>query len=414
MRKFNDLLKFTWKRFSVWILLVTIFCTMAVGILVQNNIKNDYERFTNCVSDMRENLYGGKHNEDIEINEESIDKIKIEALKLKGKYKLCDDDDVFSMDVDGKAQDDYFERLSKNGGYDAHYIYNNIRSFLEKFDDGKFNGSGYYEALVFPIVIFIGLFALSITSLEQSLAIYDFTRLMPWKKKDELIMKIGIVFLFGMVIFAINALVLAFILKASAFGKVVSFALIAGQILRNILIFLGASIISTSLGFICGNFLGHLGLYIMTLAGFELYRVNLNMTLNAFSFDFAERVEDLIRSFEGRLNPFFKTLMSLSYMRVDSLITILAFLIVALVIFILALYLSKNQSSERSGYMIANKKLGVFCKLMASLTLANLMTSILASVFVQKISPVIVIIFILALLISYKFFDMLFKIRLKF
>lgn len=64
--------------------------------------------------------------------------------------------------------------------------------------------------------------------------------------------------------------------------------------------------------------------------------------------------------------------------------------------------------------MIANKKLGVFCKLMASLTLANLMTSILASVFVQKISPVIVIIFILALLISYKFFDMLFKIRLKF
>lgn len=83
MRKFNDLLKFTWKRFSVWILLVTIFCTMAVGILVQNNIKNDYERFTNNVLDMRENLYGGKHNEDIEINEESIDKIKIEALKLK-------------------------------------------------------------------------------------------------------------------------------------------------------------------------------------------------------------------------------------------------------------------------------------------------------------------------------------------
>ena len=152
----------------------------------------------------------------------------------------------------------------------------------------------------------------------------------------------------------------------------------------------------------------------MTLAGFELYRVNLNMTLNAFSFDFAERVEDFIRRFEERLNPFPKTLMSLSYMKVDSLITILAFLIVALVVFILALYLSKNQSSERSGYMIANKKLGVFCKLMASLTLANLMTSILASVFVQKISPVIVIIFILALLISYKFFDMLFKIRLKF
>lgn len=414
MRNFNNLLKFTWKRFSIWILLVTVFCTMAVGILAQNDIRNDYDRFNDNVSNMRENLDGKKHNEDIEINEESLDKIKIDALKYKEKYKLLEDDDVYGLGVDGKVQDEYFERLNKNGGFESHYIYNNVMNFLKKFEDGKFDGADYYQALVFPIVIFIGLFALSLTSLEQSLAIYDFTRLMPWKKEDELLMKIGIAFLFGMVIFAINALVLAFILKTSVFGKLVSFSLIGKQICRNILIFLGASIISTSLGFIGGNFLGHIGLYIMTLAGFELYRINLNMTLNAFSFDLAEKVEDAIRSFEGKLNPFIKTLISLTYMKVDNLVTIFAFLLVAVIIFYLVLLLSKNQSSERSGYMIGNKRVGIFCKLMASLTLANLMTSMLASVFIQKTSFVIIIIFIISLLLSFRFFDILFNVRLKF
>lgn len=414
MRNFNNLLKFTWKRFSIWILLVTVFCTMAVGILVQNDIRNDYDRFNDNVSNMRENLDGKKHNEDIEINEESLDKIKIDVLKYKEKYKLLEDDDVYGLGVDGKVQDEYFESLNKNGGFESHHIYNNVMNFLKKFEDGKFDGADYYQTLVFPIVIFIGLFALSLTSLEQSLAIYDFTRLMPWKKKDELLMKIGIAFLFGMVIFAINALVLAFILKTSVFGKLVSFSLIGKQICRNILIFLGASIISTSLGFIGGNFLGHIGLYIMTLAGFELYRVNLNMTLNAFSFNLAEKVEDAIISFEGKLNPFIKTLISLTYMKVDNLVTILAFLLVAVIIFYLALLLSKNQSSERSGYMIGNKRVGIFCKLMASLTLANLMTSMLASVFIQKTSFVIIIIFIISLLLSFRFFDILFNVRLKF
>lgn len=63
--------------------------------------------------------------------------------------------------------------------------------------------------------------------------------------------------------------------------------------------------------------------------------------------------------------------------------------------------------------MIVNKKVSVFCKLIATLTLANLMTSLLASVFVDT-NFLVMIIFVLALLLSYKFFDMLFEIRLKF
>ncbi|WP_306484027.1 hypothetical protein [Anaerococcus sp.] len=392
---------------------MTVFCTMAVGMSNQNAIRNDYDNFTNNVISMREDLYGKGQNKDIKINEESLDQIAIELLKYKEKYKLLDFDQVYSLDVSGEAQDDYFERLSQNGGYDAHYIYNSIKTDLQQFDKGKFDGSSYYQALIFPIVIFMGLFGLSLTSLEQSSAIYDFTRLMPWKKKDELLMKIGIVFLFGMVIFAINSIVLAFILKVSDFGQILSFSLIGRQICRNILIFFGTSIISTSLGFIAGNFLGHIGLFIMALAGFELYRENINMTLQVFSTAYADKFYSAMASFEERLNPFTKTLMSIVHMKVDNIITILAFLLVAAVIFFLALYLSKNQTSERSGYMIVNKKLSVFCKLVATLTLANLMTSLVSSIFVDT-TFLLMIIFILALLLSYKFFDMLFEIRLKF
>lgn len=413
MRNFKNLIKFTWKRFSIWIILVTVFCTMVVGISSKNSIRNDYDNFINNVIGMREDLYGKNYKDDIKINEESIDQIKIESLKYKEKYRLLDFDEVYSLDVPGHVQDDYFERLSQNGGYDAHYIYNSIKTNLEKFDGGKFDGSNYYQALVLPIVIFMGIFGLSLTSLEQSSAIYDFTRLMPWKKKDELLMKIGIVFFFGMVIFAINSIVLAFILKTSAFGQIISFSLIGRQICRNILIFFGTSIISTSLGFIAGNFLGHIGLFIMALAGFELYRENINMTLQVFSTAYANKFYSAMASFEERLNPFIKTLISIIHMKVDNIITILAFVLVAAVIFFLALYLSKNQTSERSGYMIVNKKVSVFCKLVATLTLANLMTSLVSSVFVDT-TFLLMIIFVLSLLLSYKFFDMLFEIRLKF
>lgn len=413
MRNFKNLIKFTWKRFSIWLILVTVFCTMAVGISNQNTIRNAYDNFTYNIISMREDLYGKGQNKDIKINEESLDQIAIELLKYKEKYKLLDFDEVYSIDVSGEAQDDYFERLSQNGGYDAHYIYNSIKTYLQQFDEGKFDGSSYYQSLIFPIVIFMGLFGLSLTSLEQSSAIYDFTRLMPWKKKDELLMKTGIVFLFGLVIFAINAIVLAFILKTSAFGQVLSLHLIGRQICRNILIFLGTSIISTSLGFIAGNFLGHFGLFIMTLAGFELYRENLNMTLQVFSTALADKFYSAMASFEEGLHPFIKTLLSIVYIEVDDIRTILAFVLVAALIFCFALYLSKNQTSERSGYMIVNKKVSVFCKLIATLTLANLMTSLLASVFVDT-SFLVMIIFVLSLLLSYKFFDMLFEIRLKF
>lgn len=413
MRNFKNLIKFTWKRFSIWLILVTVFCTMAVGISNQNTIRNAYDNFTYNILSMREDLYGKGQDKDIKINEESLDQIEIELLKYKEKYKLLDFDEVYSLDVSGEVQDDYFERLNNNGGYDAHYIYNSIKTYLQQFDEGKFDGSSYYQSLIFPIVIFMGLFGLSLTSLEQSSAIYDFTRLMPWKKKDELLMKTGIVFLFGLVIFAINAVVLAFILKTSAFGQVLSLHLIGRQICRNILIFLGTSIISTSLGFIAGNFLGHFGLFIMTLAGFELYRENLNMTLQVFSTALADKFYSAMASFEEGLHPFIKTLLSIVYIEVDDIRTILAFVLVAALIFFLALYLSKNQTSERSGYMIVNKKVSVFCKLIATLTLANLMTSLLASVFVD-INFLVMIIFVLALLLSYKFFDMLFEIRLKF
>ncbi len=413
MRNFKNLIKFTWKRFSIWLILVTVFCTMAVGISNQNTIRNAYDNFTYNILSMREDLYGKGQDKDIKINEESLDQIEIELLKYKEKYKLLDFDEVYSLDVSGEVQDDYFERLNNNGGYDAHYIYNSIKTYLQQFDEGKFDGSSYYQSLIFPIVIFMGLFGLSLTSLEQSSAIYDFTRLMPWKKKDELLMKTGIVFLFGLVIFAINAIVLAFILKTSAFGQVLSLHLIGRQICRNILIFLGTSIISTSLGFIAGNFLGHFGLFIMTLAGFELYRENLNMTLQVFSTALADKFYSAMASFEEGLHPFIKTLLSIVYIEVDDIRTILAFVLVAALIFFLALYLSKNQTSERSGYMIVNKKVSVFCKLIATLTLANLMTSLLASVFVDT-NFLVMIIFVLALLLSYKFFDMLFEIRLKF
>lgn len=413
MRKFNKLVKFTLNRFAIWLAAIAIFLTMILGVSLKNNISEEFESFKTDAENIWKDVDRKTYPENLTFDENTIDKLSINAMKYKNKYKLMEYEDLWSKTSD--EQTAYFDRLdSQEGSYTAHYTYGNFQNTFRKIKDGRLDTSEYFKSLLAPIIIFIALFALSLTSLEQSMPIFEFTRMMPWKKRDDLLMKAAISFIFGLGIFLINVLVLSLIFKASAFGSFLSLKIAYGQIFKNILILLGTSLLATSLGYIAGNFVGHFGLFVLALGGLEIIKADLAMALSVFSENISNRLSLGYDNFIERQNIFIKTLTSLIYLDVDSLKSIAAFLVLAVLGFILASLVIRKSTSEKSGYMIVSKPIGIFCKILASLTLANLITSLVMTVTYQA-SPIIGIVsFALALLLSYKFFDILFNIRLKF
>ena len=413
MRNFTKLFKFTAKRFSLWLALITVFMTMTIGLTSRRLIQDDYKRFNMDAIEIWEDIEGKKFDKDFILDDKTMDELDVHAMKYKEKYKIIEDDKLWQMDSD--YQTDYYDRLGEGeNGRNAHYTYNDFMRIFNRTSDGKLSASSYLDNLVAPVMVIIALFAITITSIEESMPIFEFTRMMPWKKRDDLLMKIGIAFIFGILIFAINAIILSFLLKSSGFGPVVSMKESFGHIGRDLLVFLATSILSTSLGFIAGNIIGHIGLFIITIGGVSLIKEDLTMLVRVFSNDGAMAIDNVFANFMEKQDIFVRTLISLTNIAIDNIMSIGAFLIISILVLLLALTVNKKSTSERSGYMVVSKPISIFAKLMGSLTLANVITSILSSMLVESAGVVSIIVFALALSLSYKFFDILFKIRLKF
>ena len=413
MRNFTKLFKFTAKRFSLWLALITVFMTMTIGLTSRRLIQDDYKRFKMDAIEIWEDIEGKKFDKDFILDDKTMDELDVHAMKYKEKYKIIEDDKLWQMDSD--YQTDYYDRLGEGeNGRNAHYTYNDFMRIFNRTSDGKLSASSYLDNLVAPVMVIIALFAITITSIEESMPIFEFTRMMPWKKRDDLLMKIGIAFIFGILIFAINSIILSFLLKSSGFGPVVSMKESFNHIGKDLLVFLATSILSTSLGFIAGNIIGHIGLFILTIGGLSLLKENLTMLVRVFSNDGAMAIDNVFANFMEKQDIFVRTLISLTNIAIDNIMSIGAFLIISILVLLLALTVNKKSTSERSGYMVVSKPISIFSKLMGSLTLANVITSILSSMLVESAGVVSIIVFALALLLSYKFFDILFKIRLKF
>lgn len=413
MRNFTKLFKFTAKRFSIWLALITVFMTMTIGLTSKRLIEDDYKQFKMDAIEIWEDIEGEKFDKEFILNDKTMDDLSVRAMKYKEKYKIIENDKLWQMDSD--YQTDYYDRLGREeNARNANYTYNDFMRIFNRTSDGKLSASSYLDNLVAPVMVIIALFAITITSIEESMPIFEFTRMMPWKKRDDLLMKIGIVFIFGLLIFAINSIILSFLLKSSGFGPVVSMKESFSHIGKDLLVFLATSILSTSLGFIAGNIIGHIGLFIITIGGVSLLKEDISMLVRVFSNEGAMAIDSAFANFMDDKNIFVRTLISLTNIAIDNIMSVAAFLIISILVLLLALTVNKKSTSERSGYMIVSKPIGIFAKIIGSLTLANIITSILSSMLVESAGVVSIIVFALAMLLSYKFFDILFKIRLKF
>lgn len=412
MKDFGKLLKLTWKRYAIWIILFAFFFTLSNSFGIKNNLKWDERRLTDQVIEMERNL--GKesvHYSDAKIDSKKLEEYEKTAQAFAKKYDLKDEEEKIYDDAYGPSYNEEKDEL-----WDRYNTLDNFRRIMETYPDHKILVVEKFTSSMSITIFFIFILAMALTSIEESLNYYDFTRMLPWSKKKEFLMKLGISLIFGLGLFIVNALVTIAIIKGSVFSEIMSFAGFGKFLLKVLLSTLTTSLVGVSLGLLAGNFLGHIGLSIIAIGFIEWFKLIVFSFATIFGDDLSSRLNDAYIDFKNELGPAAKVFLSLTNTDFDKMSALWAALAVGLIISIGAYFLIGRSSAERSGYMVKNKALSEFCKWSGILSLTSLLYVITTGFITVDSFNIIVriITYCLSLLISYKLFDILFKIRLKF
>ena len=410
MRDFKKLLKLTWKRYAIWFILLGFFLTLSNVLGVKNNIDWNKRRLNSCLIQIER--YMGKesvHLDDEKIDEKYLKDSKKLADEFAKKYKL-------TKDMDEKLSEGDYEKLDRNGILEKYYAYGDFLGIMESYKDNKFQAVDNFTSAMSITIAFIFILAMALTSIEESLNYYDFTRMMPWSKKKEFIMKIDICLVFGLGLFAINSAIIYGIVKSSVFSDLASFEGLGTFILKSILSLISTSLVGVSLGLLAGNFLGHMGLSVIAIGFIEWFKLLVFCFLAIFGQDLVNRANDSFYAFKRALSPAGQVFLSLINVNFEKTSSVWAGLVVALIIGVASYFLIGKSSAERSGYMVKNKVISNICKWSGILSLTSLIFMITTGILSTDVTNIFIniIAYGLSLLISYKLFDILFKIRLKF
>lgn len=409
MNDLKSLFKLVWKRFSVWIGLLAIFTLLINGLGARDRINRFEDSLTNTVAIMASDLGVEPPEIDGKIKKEDIEKSDEIFNKFQKKY------DIKFAEVDDYG---YYANVYDEGQKDLDYDLMNQASMYKSAKDfisEKGMADSYYRSSLFaPIVFFVTIIGILITSIEQSFPYYEFTTMLPWKKRDEVWMKALIVFGLGALVYFINLAVISLILKTSRLANIVSLPNIGAISAQMIAFILASSILVVATGMIAGNFLGHIGMLIVSVGGLELIWQNIRVFISVI-FDLGNTsIDQNYEAFINGINPFLKPFLSLFYAKA-SYPEVLAYLIIAILWAMLAYVVSQKLSGEKSGYMIISSPIEKIVKVLGILSFTSLFYVIISETIFGTSSVILNLsIYILGLLISIKLFDILFKIRLKF
>ncbi|WP_282928634.1 hypothetical protein [Anaerococcus sp. Marseille-Q7828] len=414
MSDFKNLFKITVKRYGIWILLISLMIAMTYGLQSRARLKNEAENLRGSVNVMAEDLDISIDN-DGKITKEYLDEASTIADKYAEKYGILTDEEMKNL-ADEDWNDYSDKAINKYGSkfweYESNYrTFQNIKeSNLEVSNIFTY----YIEDTAFGIVVLVAILAMLITSLEQSLSFYDFTLMFPWKKRDEVWMKALVVFIIGLAMFLINLLLNIAMISSSDFAPLMDFSKLGDPILQSILLIFATSFITVSTGMIAGNFLGHAGLGIIAIGSIELLRYIVDVFLMIFAPDFASSASSSFSKFVENLPGVLKPFFSLINVKMDYP-NIIGYIIVAGLWTLLAYLINSKSSSEKSGYLIISKPVEYIAKIWGILSFTTVLY-LIGSAPISGMGSMILelIIYVVALLISIKLFDILFKVRLKF
>lgn len=410
MKDFKKMLKLTWKRYAIWIILVGFFFTLSNVLGVKNNLKYDAMRITDNITEMESYLTGKKtYRRGQKIDEKYLKEAEKTAQAFAKKYKL-------TYRPERSYDEAYVEELNKADLWDKQSTYEEYMRGMENVNLYKLDMTEKLTSSMAISIIFIIILTMGLTSIEESLNYYDFTRMLPWSKKKEFLMKLGISLIFGLALFLINSLMISITIKGSVFSEIASFRAFPNFLMKTMISLVSASLVGVSLGLLAGNFLGHIGLSIIAVGFIDWFQLIIFSFLGIFGDLYATKFNDAYNNFKDGLSPARKVFLSLINVNFDKTPTLWAGLVVALIIGLIAYFLIGKSSAERSGYMVKNKALSGIAKWSGILSLTSILFVIASSIITPDTSNIIIriITYGLSLLISYKLFDILFKIRLKF
>lgn len=419
MSDFKKLFRITMKRFGIWILLISILVALANGLGLKNGLDVDSKNFKESINEMANATNISFKLKNRKIDKEFLSQAEEIAKTYQEKYKLKENEEL--QKVDEQEFQKNMENFQKEFGEDyylitqPYYTYNNYLRTWKDYGGNKVEnsyGGNYIEDLTLPICFFIFIIAILVTSLEESLPYYEFTCMFPWRKKDEIVMKSIMVFIFGLSIFLINYLIGLGLMKASDWGPLISLIGLE-TISKMLLMFFATSIFSVALGMIAGNFIGHLGLSIIAIGSFRLVKTLIFVIISIFNknvaYDFSENYNNIANNLPEILKPF-----EIVFNVNKSYLSIAGFLIIAILWAILAYGVNSKISSEKSGLMIISKPVSIIAKTLGILSLTSIIYFLMSVVVGPYNLLLNLIIYGLGLLLSYKLFDVLFKVRLKF
>lgn len=428
MRDFKKLFKIIWKRFGLWVILLSLFTAMIGSLNVQDKVKYDVVTLRESVEKMAEDT-----NISIDtsrIDNEFLDEADKVAKAYVDKYEIIA---TSSIDIkDEEKYNRYYEKMSEKYGRPFYEIedpiamYAYIRNLLISkpldFYDTEMTEESYPDSYaiefvrssIIPILLLVGLISFLITSLEQSLPSYEFTMMYPWRKRDEVWMKSILSFIFGIITLAIVLLVGGGVLKSSALGSAISFAGITSHVLNHIIIILATSILSVATGMIAGNLIGHFGMFIIAGSGVTIIRYIIYVFLEIFNNGSGKSFDRAFSNFEMSLPRFLKPFITI-FNTSGELPEDLGYLTLAIIWAVIAYVINNKINAEKSGYLVISKPFEVIAKVLGTLATTSILYMILNSSLLNSQSIVInIICYVLSLLLSYKLFDILFKVRLKF
>lgn len=400
MSDFKNLFKLIWKRFSIWIMIFAILTVLLNSLGAREQIKRNEENLRDATYYMAKDLKVDFPNIGSRIDQDYLNKADDLYQTYKEKYNI-------NINEDGSYQEGFDDDDYDYGKIEPVNRYSIIKDFIKEDYD-------YFNNLILVLLFFVVFISVMITSLEQSFPYYDFTTMLPWKKRDEVWMKALIVFGLGLVLLLIGILTNYLVIKTSIFGNIMNYGNIGSIIAKMALYMLGTSLLVVATGMISGNFLGHFGLLIIAFGGMDLIWQNIRVIIYLFNKDMMYKVDAAYSSLIDKIPSILKPFVSLRF--VDNLYPqLFGFIIVAILYGILAYLVSQKLSGENAGFMIISKPIEKFAKTLGIISFTSIFYTIVSSILLTNSSIILhLLIYAMGLLIAIKVFGILFKIRLKF
>ncbi|MGO3018251.1 MAG: hypothetical protein ACTIH2_03775 [Anaerococcus sp.] len=415
MKDFVKLSKLQWKKNSIWIILLIIATLLINTMTFRYNVKETYNNITISVSDF-EYYLGIKGAQ----KKKKPEKISVEYIKYGGKlrdrvvkkYDIIPNERLSSMD--SKDVDRYYSKERKDIFYKAESSIDNYDYNIEKILNENPNNALFSQYTNFFMVPFLFLLAMLLTSIEQMTNYFDFSRMLPWSKTKDFVMKIVFGLLLVLVTFGVHIGIEQVVVGTSGLSEVYNLTGILLYFVRNMLLYWLIFIIFISAGAISGNIFGHLGMAIVVFGFFNIITYLISVIKNGvLKIGVMYDIIDSFHKFVEKQHPIIKQVLDpLGESYIDNNFLI-GYAIIAIIVFALGLLVVKNMKTENSGYMIVNKPIKILCQSMGILTLTSIIFTIVTSTLADYNVYIGIGIYVFFLFASYKLFKALFNIKIK-